>query len=108
MGHGNRRWVVALGVFFCAVLGLPPPAAAGPVEQMVQVAMHPTDPDTMLVRYINGGDGVLRTHDSGRSWRLACDAMLFGPQSRSGTTLIAGDGSAWMGVFDGLWHGDAR
>ena len=33
----------------------PAPGHAGPVEQLVQVAFHPTDPDVMVVRYIYGG-----------------------------------------------------
>jgi uncharacterized protein (TIGR03382 family) len=105
---GSHRHAVALVVWFCAVLGGVPHAAAGPVEQLVQVAIHPSDPNVMLVRYIYGGDGMLRTRDGGKSWQLACDSMQFEPQTRSGKTVIAGDGSTWMGVLDGLWHDDAH
>ena len=38
---------------------------AGPVEQMVQVALHPTDTKVMTIRYTWGGDGLLRTTDGG-------------------------------------------
>jgi hypothetical protein len=108
MLNGYRGYVLALAVTLCALFGFVPLASAGPVEQLVQLAIHPRDPNTMLVRYVNGGGGMLRTHDGGQTWRLACDAMQLDPQTRSGTSVIAGDGSTWMGVFDGLWHDDTH
>src|SRR5215475_1888406 len=49
-------------VLMCALCASRP-AHAGPVEQMVQVALHPTDPKVMTIRYTWGGDGMLRTTD---------------------------------------------
>jgi hypothetical protein len=104
----HRRSAATLAAFCLGFLALASRAAAGPVEQLVQVAMHPSDPNMMLVRYIHGGDGMLRTRDGGKTWQLACDSMSLPPQTQSGPMAIAGDGTTWMGVFDGLWHDDAH
>lgn len=108
MRPGFRGGFLLCVVTACALAGTASRASAGPVEQLVQLAIHPRDPNTMLVRYTEGGGGMLRTHDGGRSWRLACDSMQLDPQTRSGATVIAGDGSTWMGAFDGLWHDDGH
>jgi hypothetical protein len=87
----------------------PEVAQAGPPEQLVQLAMHPTDPDTMVVRYVNGGDGLIVTRDGGKSWKLLCDAALFDPvATHGGPIAISGDGTMTMGVFTGLWHDDGQ
>jgi hypothetical protein len=104
----QRRY---LTLVFGLLLSLPfaDVAHAGPVEQLVQLVMHPTDPKVMAVRYMNGGDGIFLTHDGGKSWSLLCDAALFDPvQTKSGPLAIAGDGTTLMGVFSGMWHDDGR
>lgn len=102
----SRVWVV---VVVLAVGLLAGRAHAGPVEQMVQVAFHPTDPKSMAVRYINGYDGILRTSDGGKSWQLVCDSQMFDAVStHSGSIAFAGDGTTMMGVFNGMFHDDAH
>jgi hypothetical protein len=96
-------------VALCFVLHFTRLAHAGPVEQMTQLAMHPSNPDLMVVRYTWGGDGLLRTTDRGKSWQLLCDALLFDPtQTHSGPTAVTGDGTTIMGVFNGIWHDDGH
>jgi hypothetical protein len=103
-----RLGAVALVVSLAGLLAQPPRVLAGPVEQLVQVALHPSDPNVILLRYVYGGDGLLLTRDGGKSWQLACASMFLDAQTHSGPTLIAGDGSLWMAVFDALLHGDAH
>jgi MYXO-CTERM domain-containing protein len=105
------RLPVMVALAFLAVLepALVEPAHAGPVEQMVQLALHPSNPDVMVVRYVWGGDGMLFTRDGGKSWQLVCDSLLFDPvRNKSGPIAIAGDGTTMMGVFNGLYHDDGH
>ena len=84
-------------------------AHAGPPEQLVQLAMHPTDAAVMVVRYMNGGGGAFVTADSGKSWRLLCNSLLFDPVSvRGGTLVVTNDGTTIVGTFSGMWHDDGH
>lgn len=90
-------------------LQFPKLAHAGPVEQLVQLAMHPSDSNVMAVRYINGGGGAFVTTDKGATWKLLCDASMFDYVTiRGGPIVITGDGTTTMGVFTGMWHDDGR
>ncbi len=100
--HGIR---IGALVALLLVLQFADVAHAGPVEQLVQLAVQPSDPNVMVVRYINGGDGLFVTRDAGKTWSLLCDQALFDPvQTHSGPIAIAGDGTMMMGVFTGMWH----
>ena len=90
--------VVAVASF----LQLPGRASAGPVEQLAQVALHPTDPNVMVLRYMNGGDGLLYSDDAGASFKLICLSAIDPMLRRIGTIAVAGDGRLVMGLFDGL------
>ena len=102
MRNSYRSVVVActLAVF----LQLPGTANAGPVEQLTQITLHPSDPDIMVVRYINGGDGMLFSRDGGMSWKLLCLSAINPMLNRGGTISLAGDGKLLLGVFDGLYQ----
>lgn len=104
----RRTWsVLALALGSLCSLALPDPAAAGPVEQLVQVAMHPSDPDTILLRYKFGGEGLFVSHDGGMSWGMVCNTFIDPSTSaRNGVAAVAGDGALLLGVFDGLWQAD--
>jgi hypothetical protein len=98
---------LALALFIA--LQFPDVAHAGPVEQLVQLVMHPTDPNVMAVRYMNGGDGAFVTTDGGKNWKLLCDAALFDPLgTHGGPLVITGGGTMIMGVFTGMWHDDGH
>ena len=102
-------FVVAVSSILASLccLALPSPAAAGPVEQLVQVALHPGDPDTMLLRYKAGGEGLFVTHDGGKTWALICNSFIDPSISaRNGAAAVGGDGALFLGVFDGLWQAD--
>ena len=106
----HRTWsVLAFAFAFSSLcwLALPNPAAAGPVEQLVQVALHPSDPDTILLRYKFGGEGLFVSHDAGASWGLVCNTFIDPSTSaRNGVAAVGGDGALMLGVFDGLWQAD--
>ena len=103
----RRRVILALAPFLA--LQLPDAARAGPVEQLIQFVMHPTDPTRMVVRYFNGGDGAFVTTDGGKNWKLLCDALLFGPATAHGGPLvITGGGTMVMGLPTGMWHDDGH
>jgi MYXO-CTERM domain-containing protein len=82
---------------------------AGPVEQMTRLAFHPSNPDVMTIGYDWGGTGMLRTTDGGKSWQLACHALVVeSVQNYVGPIAIAGDGTTFMGEYSGLWRDDGH
>jgi hypothetical protein len=90
-------------------LAFPKAAHAGPVEQLTQLALDPSNPKRMVVRYYNGGDGEFVTTDGGKTWKLLCDSLLFtDPTVKGGPIVISNDGTMSMGVFTGLWHDDGH
>src|SRR5690349_15113780 len=86
-----HRTILSLALFLA--LELPGVVRAGPPELVVQLAMHPTDPNIMAVLYKNGGGGAFVTTDGGANWKLLCSSLLFDPATtRSGALTVAGDG----------------
>jgi hypothetical protein len=97
-------FAVVVSVTLFAASQLPRQVHAGPVEQLEQFAIHPSDPDVMAIRYTYGGDGVLYSDDGGASFKLLCLAAVDPALRRSGTIAFGGDGHMVMGVFDGLYE----
>jgi MYXO-CTERM domain-containing protein len=105
----TRARALAFASLSCIALPalLPAPAGAGPVEQLVQVAMHPSDPQTLLLRYKFGGEGLFVSHDGGMTWGLVCNTFIDPSTSaRNGVAAVGGDGALFLGVFGGLWQAD--
>lgn len=103
----NRVWV-AIAAVVALIIGLRPAvAAAGPVEEFVQLVLHPSNPDIMIARYENGGNGLFYTDDGGQNWKLGCASMFAPGESSLGAMTITGDGSVLVGVFGGLWQAQA-
>ena len=70
-------------------LALPQDAAAsGPVERMVQLLSHPSDPNVLVVRYGVASEGYLYSRDGGRSFRAIC-SQLIDPASEPKLTRIS-------------------
>jgi hypothetical protein len=104
--RGHRTTFVLAS--FLALSG-PNPALAGPVEQLVQLAIHPTDPKRMAVRYVWGGAGAFVTADGGKNWKLLCNSLVSNTVVNSeGPLVLTGDGSVLMGLSTGMWHDDGR
>ena len=98
------RVVLRIAIGF-AVLQAATTVQAGPVERMTDVAVHPTNPDVMVVHYEFGGTGLLYTRDRGRSFRLLC-ANAIDKQRPSGPIALTHDGHLLIGTFDGIWQDD--
>jgi hypothetical protein len=106
-----------LGVFVGLLgwFGEPRVAEASSAEQLIQVVVHPSDPQTMVLRFLYGGDGLLYSRDGGASFSLLCGSMVGAPHSADmpklqnlGPIGIAGDGRVMIGVFGGLWLDDGQ
>jgi hypothetical protein len=82
-------------------------AHAGPVERMADLALHPTNPDMMVMRYVNGGTGLVYTSDGGKTFKLLCAAAI-DLNKPNGATAITSEGHVLIGTFDGLWEDDGH
>lgn len=78
---------------------------AGQVEEFKQLVLHPTDPNTMLLRYEQGNGGLFYTHDGGKSWKLACASMVSPGETLDSNAVMTADGVTLLGSFEGLWQG---
>ena len=102
-----QRW--SFGLAIALVLTLSGVAHAGPVEALVQVALHPKDPNVMVLRYEFGGEGIFVTQDGGKSWSYVCNTYIDpSTNARRGTLAVGNDGALLLGVFDGVWKGDKK
>lgn len=111
---------LAAGGFRAAFLGLaisfgfPFTAQAGPVEELVQLAVNPADADMMVVRFEYSGDGLLYSKDGGRTFSFVCGSSVSdpasekGPLQKLGPIAVAGDGKVLLGVFGGLFRDDGQ
>lgn len=98
-------------LFFFTLLGLQQVVHAGPVERLVQVAFHPTDPKTYVLSYAEAGGGLLVTHDGGASFQVTCTSAILEKRSLGSarsTVAITGDGHILHGSFDGLVRGSSE
>ena len=102
------RAIAVLGLFALMLAHHPSVVRAGPVEQLIQLDLHPANPDVMVLRYENGGDGLLYSRDGGKTFRMLCASAIDSMLRRSGPIRVAGDGVVFMGVFEGLWQDDGR
>src|SRR5262245_37604023 len=83
-------------------------AHAGPVELLNQVALHPTDPKMMVVRYENGGEGFAFSRDGGATWKLLCRSAIGMDVNRAGPITVTADGHVMMGLIQGLYVDDGK
>lgn len=98
-----------LAVLLPVALGLPAGAHAhsgGAIELLAQVAVHPRDPDVVVLRYEAGSAGLLYSSDAGQSFRMLCASAISDSANRGTTVGIAGDGRVMLGSFGGLLTDD--
>jgi hypothetical protein len=97
------------GLLVIAALSLASSRAfAGPVEQLDGVLFNAADPSHIIVPYRYGGGGMFISRDGGKSFGWLCSAgMGASAVNRNGRPFIAGDGSIYLGLFDGLMKGRA-
>lgn len=81
-------------------------AFAGPVEQLDSLSINPADPSHMVVSYRYGGGGMFVSRDGGKTFGWLCSAgVATTAVNRNGRTFVSGDGSIYLGLFDGLMKG---
>lgn len=97
-----------LSTLICTLV-TPAIAWAGPTEEFKQLALHPTRPEIMALRYSEGNGGLFMTEDSGMTWKMMCASMIApGYNMQSGASIsIASDGTMLTASFDGVWEGKA-
>jgi hypothetical protein len=97
---------LACGASFALASATTAPAQAAPVEVFSQLALHPTDPNRMVLAYMQGGQGLLFSNDGGRSFGLRCGAAVSAAFTKSRVPLlITEDGETLLGTFEGLVRG---
>src|SRR4051812_37163253 len=76
MGWARARGV--LGFALGLALALPPVSTvfAGPVEILEAVAISPSDPDVIVIRYRYAGGGVLVSRDGGKTFSFVCNSAI--------------------------------
>src|SRR5262245_5598050 len=103
---------VFLGLAF--VFGQPLSAKAGPVEELVQLAVTPAEPEMMVLRYEYSGDGLIYTRDGGETFSFVCGSSVDDPSDEESPLIklgpigVGGDGATLLGVFGGLWRDDGK
>lgn len=85
-------------------MAFPAPANAGPIEEFAQILIHPGEPGTLAVRYVNDG-GFLYSTDAGAHFGLGCGSMIAPGERTSGGSAITTDGSILYASSHGLWQG---
>ena len=99
---------ISLAIAISSAMLLATGAAAAPVERFIEIGIHPGDPEVMVLRYENGGGGLLYSNDAGRTFRLLCTSAIDPSMRNAGTILLTGDGRVLMGLFEGMWQDDGR
>lgn len=84
------------------------PAWAAPPEVFSEIALHPSDPDRIVLAYVQGGQGLLFSNDGGQSFALRCGSALSSSFTKSRAPLASSaDGQTLLGTFEGLVSGSA-
>jgi MYXO-CTERM domain-containing protein len=84
-------------------------ALAGPVELFTSVALQPGNPDVLALQYIYGGSGLFLSHDAGATYSLLCYSAVDPKVVRDNSKMyVGGSGEIYIGVFEGVWRGDAN
>jgi hypothetical protein len=105
----SLRYRAAFLLAHSSALLAPSIARAGRLEEFVQLAMHPSDPNVMAVRYAYGGEGHVFTNDGGKTWKLICNTAVYtSVTTQVFATIMSGDGTTTTGTFSGIWHDDGH
>lgn len=100
--------LLKLLVAIAVLLGATNAAQAGPVERLAQLAINPSNPNVLVLRYANGGGGLLYSSDAGRTFAMTCTAAISSPSGPEGPIAVDGAGVVTMGTFQGPWQDDGK
>lgn len=79
---------------------------AGPVELLDGVSVSAGAPDDMVVTYVHGRSGLFVSEDGGATLKWLCAVGASLPVSNASLLAHAsGDGSIYVGTYNGLWRG---
>lgn len=109
------RLVVTSALLMSAAAAPQVASASGPVERLLQVMAHPSDPNVLVVRYGGASEGLLFSKDGGQTFRAMCTAVIDPMLNRISRTgqlyyppvTMDGAGQLFVKTSDGLWVGDA-
>jgi hypothetical protein len=102
------QWLRWFGAVLVWVLQPAEVALAHDMERLAQVALHPTDADTMVLRYIQSGDGLLYSDDGAASFDLLCKSAIYPETTLIETIELAGDGHALLAGANGAYEDDGH
>jgi len=102
------QWLRWFGAVLVWVLQPAEVALAHDMERLAQVALHPTDTDTMVLRYVQSGDGLLYTDDGAASFDLLCKSAIYPDTTLIDTIELAGDGHALLAGANGAYEDDGH
>jgi hypothetical protein len=92
-----------------ALLGVAGVAKAGPVESLVSIAQHPTDPQVMVLQYEDGLGGLIFSRDGGATFQMHPSTAFTEYGTRGYVpALMLGDGKLLLGLTEGLVSDDAH
>jgi hypothetical protein len=100
-----KAWL-CMSALFCALTST---AHAGPVELLNAATFSPNDGQNVTLSYNYGGNGIFVSSDGGTTLKWLCSlGIATSASNRSFTTFASGDGSIYLGMFDGVLKGDAN
>jgi MYXO-CTERM domain-containing protein len=99
----HRTWT--LGVALLPSLLASPAFGHGTLPQTREIAFHPSDPSTIVVRTTFG---LLVSEDDGESWSWVCRTVIGSRDAEDPATVVMSNGAVLMGLFDGLLASDPR
>lgn len=101
---GKWDWCIKLLVVL-AVCAVAPVVEAGPVENVGDALLHPTNPDVIALAYINGGGGLVSSSDGGEHWALACHSA-FGATREPFSLAMGNSSEVYLGFFGAMFADD--
>jgi hypothetical protein len=104
LARGNRVSAVLglAALSFCAA-----GAHASPLELLSRIALHPSDPNIIVLSYEEGGQGLLYSRDGGQHFALRCGGSINPSFTHNGRPIaLGGDGRLLIGFFTGMTQDD--
>jgi hypothetical protein len=91
-----------------ACLALVTPVQAGPIELFRDALPNPLQPDNFALHYIYGGSGMFLSSDAAKTFKLLPYSGVSSDIVRDDSSVVRfGPNRIQIGVFTGLWVGDA-
>jgi hypothetical protein len=99
---------LTFGATLALLLQIEEGARAHDLEHLAQAALHPRDPNMMVLRFVQGGDGLFYTDDGGASWRLLCKSAIYPERALIQDAIVGADGHVLLATFSGVYEDDGH